>query len=116
LWRGDLQVELLDAVDVAGEEDEGVERLFLGARGDLAFEVEVGEVGGDGRGAEGAGVSPEPPEAEPGEPPGPVGVGFLGGDGEAGETDGLARFAEGGGDGVGFPGHGMPVAGVRVGG
>jgi len=43
-----VQGDFFMTEDVAKEEDEGVERLFLGGGGDLAFQGEELDIGGDG--------------------------------------------------------------------
>jgi hypothetical protein len=70
----EVQGEFRVAEDVAEEEDEGVERLFLCRGRNLSFEGEELDVGGDGGRADLGGRLADAAEAESGEPNGPVTV------------------------------------------
>src|SRR5262249_7759517 len=80
---------------VAVEEEEGGERLVLGAGGDAAFEGEVAEELFDLGGAEVAGVSPAVGGlGEAGGLLDPAEVALLGAQGEVLDTEDLARLVE----------------------
>lgn len=86
-----IEGQLLDSKDVFNEEDHGIECLALGGLGDVAFEGEELEAGGDGGRAGGLRGLAEFLEAEADEAAIPVNVGFLGGDSAAFEPDGTAE-------------------------
>lgn len=86
--------EILDAKGLAGEEDDGIEGLFLRGGCYPFLQSEVVEEGSNGGGTRRLGSLLEHFEWEACEPDGPMAGCLLGGVGESGEADGPA---EGGG-------------------
>ena len=98
-----IKGEFFDSKDVFDEKDHGIECLFLGGWGDVAFEGEELEVSRDGGRSCGIRGLAEFLETEADEAAIPVNVGFLGCDGEALEPDGAAEsINEFGESGFGF--------------
>jgi len=73
-----IEGEFLDAEDVFGQEGHCVERLLLGGRGDVSFQREEVEVGGDGGWPGHLRGLAEHLEAEADEPAVPVDISLLG--------------------------------------
>ena len=95
--------EFFDSEDVLGEKGNGVERLVLGGVGEVAFQCQVAEVGGDGRGDRSLRSLFETLQTEAGEAGHPMDVGLFGGVGKTGQSHGTAQGIDNAGDfSVGF--------------
>ena len=109
----EVQREFGVTEDVAEEEDESVERLFLGGGGDLAFEGEEMDIGGDGGWADFGRRLADAAEAEPDEPRGPMAICLFCGYCEVFKADDAAEVGVNLGEGFGFAGGGDVVVGTR---
>ena len=86
-----VQREFLDAEHVLGEKGHGIERLLLGGRGDVSFQREEVEVGGDGGRPGGLRGLAELLETEADEAAIPVDIRLLGGHGHVLDPDHAAE-------------------------
>ena len=109
----EVQREFGVTEDVAEEEDESVERLLLGGGGDLAFQGEEMDIGGDGGWADLGRRLTDAAEAEPGEPEGPMTICLFCGYCEVFKADDAAEVGVNLGEGFGFAGGGDGVVGAR---
>ena len=101
-----LDGEILDAEDFSGEEDHGIERLFLGCCRDVALQRQIVEVSGHAAGTCVLRSLFQTFQTEAGEANHPMDVGLLGGVGKASETDSAAQGIDNAGDFSGGLGQG----------
>ena len=93
-----LDGEILDAEDFSGEEDHGIERLFLGCCRDVALQRQIVEVGGEGGSARVLRSLFQTFQTEAGEANHPMDVILMGGRLDGQRDEALEETLAGGGD------------------